>query len=316
MIDERAAVLAHVVRGGVVESVHRGHLVAHGADGTVALAVGDPDVVFFPRSSLKPVQAVAMLRAGVELDGELLALACASHSGEPMHVDGVRRILAGAGRTEDDLANTPAYPLSEDVGAAWRADGHAASSLAQNCSGKHAAMIATCVAAGWPVEGYRDPAHPLQEAVRAVVAELTGVEPAHVTVDGCGAPLFSSTPSGVARAFAALVTAAAGTAEHRVATAMAAHPEWVGGSTGRVATDLMRGVPGLVAKEGAEGVCAAALPGGAAVVVKVLDGAMRPVPAVVADVLRRLGADVPDGLGATPVEGGGAPVGAVTPVLD
>ncbi len=315
MIDERAAVLAHVVRGGVVESVHRGHLVAHAADGTVALAVGDPDVVFFPRSSLKPVQAVAMLRAGVELDGELLALACASHSGEPMHVDGVRRILAGAGRTEDDLANTPAYPLSEDVGAAWRADGHAASSLAQNCSGKHAAMIATCVAAGWPVEGYRDPAHPLQEAVRAVVAELTGVEPAHVTVDGCGAPLFSSTPSGVARAFAALVTAAAGTAEHRVATAMAAHPEWVGGSTGRVATDLMRGVPGLVAKEGAEGVCAAALPGGAAVVVKVLDGAMRPVPAVVADVLRRLGADVPDGLGATPVEGGGAPVGAVTPVL-
>jgi L-asparaginase II len=176
-------------------------------------------------------------------------------------------------------------------------------------------MIATCVAAGWPVEGYRDPAHPLQEAVRAVVTELTGVEPVHVTVDGCGAPLFSSTPSGVARAFARLVTAAPGTPEHRVTAAVAAHPEWVGGSTGRIATELMRGVPGLVAKEGAEGVCAAALPGGAAAVVKVLDGAMRPVPAVVADVLRRLGADVPDGLGATPVEGGGAPVGAVTPAL-
>jgi L-asparaginase II len=315
VIEERSDVLAHVVRGGVVESVHRGHLVALGADGTPVLAIGDPDAEFLPRSSLKPLQAVAMLRAGVELDGELLALACASHSGEPMHVDGVRRILAGAGRTEDDLANTPAYPLSEDVGAAWRADGHAASSLAQNCSGKHAAMIATCVAAGWPVAGYRDPAHPLQQRVRAVVAELTGVEPAHVTVDGCGAPLFSSTPAGLARAFARLVAAPPGTPEHRVAAAMSAHPAWVGGSSGRVATDLMRGVPGLVAKEGAEGVCAAALPGGGALAVKVLDGALRPVPAVVAAALRRLGADVPDGLGRTPVLGGGEPVGEVTPVL-
>jgi L-asparaginase II len=315
VIDDRAHALAHVVRGGLVESVHRGHLVALGTDGAVTVRHGDGDVVFYPRSSLKPVQTVAMLRAGLDLDGELLALACASHSGEPRHIDGVRRILAAAGRTEADLANTPGFPLGEDVGAAWRADGHAPSSLAQNCSGKHAAMIATCVTAGWPVEGYVDPGHPVQKAVRAAVAELTGDgEPAHVTVDGCGAPLYSCTVAGLARAFATIATAAAGTPEHRVATAMAAHPEWVGG-TGRTASVLMAGIPGLVCKDGAEGVCAAALPDGRAVAVKVLDGSMRPIPVVVTAALRALGVDVPRGLGDVEVHGGGEPVGTVEPIL-
>lgn len=312
MIDDEAGTLAHVVRGGVVESAHRGHLVALDPGGAPVVRTGDPDVVLLARSSLKPLQAVAMLRAGVELDGELLALACASHSGEPMHVDGVRRILAGAGRTEDDLANTPDFPLDADVGATWRAAGHGASPLAQNCSGKHAAMIASCVAAGWPVRGYLDPAHPLQQAVRRVVGELTGDGPAaHPLVDGCGAPLFACTLAGLARAFSRLVRAAPGTAEHRVATAMAAHPAWVGGTSGRVATDLMAGVPGLVCKDGAEGVCAAALPDGSALAVKVLDGSGRPVPVVVAAALRALGADVPAGLGAVPVLGGGEVVGEV-----
>ncbi len=315
MIDDRAQALAHVVRGDLVESVHRGHLVARRADGTVALRRGDPDVTIFARSSLKPVQAVAMLRAGLELDGELLALAAASHSGEPRHIDGVRRILAGAGRTEADLANTPDFPLGEDVGAAWRADGHPRASLAQNCSGKHAAMIATCVAAGWPVEGYRHPGHPLQKVIREVVGELTGDgEPAHTTVDGCGAPLHSCTLVGLARSFAALATADPGTPEHRVAAAMSAHPEWVGG-TGRSVSELMAAVPGLVAKDGAEGVCAAALPDGRAVAVKVLDGSARPIPALVTAALRALGFDVPRGLGDVDVLGGGHPVGTVTPTL-
>lgn len=311
MIDDGAGVLAHVVRGGVVESVHRGHLVVLGPDGAPLLTVGDPDVVFFPRSSLKPVQAVAMLRRGVELDGELLALACASHSGEPLHLDGVRRILAGAGRTEDDLANTPSYPLGEDVDAAWRAAGHPKAPLAQNCSGKHAAMIATCVAAGWPVAGYLDPGHPLQQHIRATVAELTGDgDPAHTTVDGCGAPLYSCTPAGLARAYAALAGGAPGSPERRVAAAMAGFPEWVGG-TGRDVTELMLGVPGLVAKDGAEGVLAAVLPDGTSLVLKVLDGSMRPVPAVAAAALGRLGVVVPEAVGRVPVEGGGVPVGEV-----
>lgn len=314
MIDERAQALAQVVRGGLVESVHHGHLVALDGGGVPVLGRGDPGVTLFARSALKPVQAVAMLRAGLDLDGELLALACSSHSGEPVHVDGVRRVLAGAGRTEDDLANTAGYPLGEDVGATWRADGFGPSPLAQNCSGKHAAMIATCVAAGWPVGGYRDPGHPLQQAVRATVAELTGDAAEQVTVDGCGAPLFSCTLTGLAHAFARLTLAAPGTPERRVATAMAAHPGWVGG-TGRDVTALMAGVPGLVAKDGAEGVFAAALPDGSAVAVKVLDGGMRPLPVVVAGALRALGADVPDDLGRRAVLGGGAPVGEIRPVL-
>lgn len=306
--------VAHVVRCGVVESVHRGCVAAH-ADGRVVLSMGDQDAAFFPRSSLKPVQAVAMLRAGLDLDGELLALACASHSGEPAHLDGVRRILAAAGLTEADLQNTPTLPLDGDAAFAWRVAGNGPASIAQNCSGKHAAMLATCVAAGWDPAGYRDPVHPLQQAIRAAVAELTGDgDPVHVAVDGCGAPLFSCTVAGLARAFATIATAAPGTAAHRVASAVRAHPWWVGGS-GRFATRLIEAVPGLMAKDGAEGVFAAALPDGRAIAVKIADGSPRPVPAVVTAVLRTLGVAVPDAVGRVDVLGHGRSVGEVQPAI-
>jgi L-asparaginase II len=312
-VDERAEPVAHVVRGDVVESVHRGHLVALDAAGATVLHCGDPDLTFLPRSSLKPVQAVAMLRAGLDLDGELLALACASHSGEPFHLDGVRRILAGAGLTEADLQNTPGLPLDEAAALAHRCAGNPPCSLPQNCSGKHAAMLATCVAAGWDTATYREPTHPLQRAIRAEVAALTGDgDPAHVTVDGCGAPLFSCTPAGLARAFARLATAAPASPEGRVAAAVRAHPRWSGGH-GRTATRLVEGVPGLVAKDGAEGVFAAALPDGRALALTIVDGSARPVPVVVAAALRALGATDPvlDEVGRVAVLGHGAPVGAV-----
>src|SRR5262245_46285828 len=157
-----------------MESVHRGHLVVLAPDGSELLRRGDPDRAFFPRSSLKLVQAVAMLRSGLDLDGELLALACASHSGEPDHLAGARRIPAGAGLDVADPQNTPALPLDADAAYAWQAAGYGPSALTQNCSGKHSAMLATCVAAGWDRAGYREPDHPLQRAVRATVAELTG----------------------------------------------------------------------------------------------------------------------------------------------
>jgi len=311
VIEDGAEVLARVVRGGVVESVHRGHLVVLGPDGSVRLRRGDPDVTFFPRSALKPVQAVAMLRSGLDLDGELLALACASHSGEPEHLAGVRRILDGAGLEVSDLQNTPDLPLDAEAAFAWRSAGNEASSLTQNCSGKHSAMLATCVAAGWDRAGYRDPAHPLQQAVRATVAELTGDgDPAHTTVDGCGAPLFSCTVAGLARAFARIATAAPATPEHRVATAVRGHPWWLGG-TGRFATQLIGAVPGLVAKDGAEGVFAAALPDGGALAVKIADGSARPVPPVVT---AALGVDGVDEIGRVAVLGHGEPVGQVEPV--
>lgn len=318
MIEEKAGLLAYVVRGDVVESVHLGHAVAIGRalDGAGdRFHVGDPAVTFFARSALKPLQAVAMLRAGLDLDGAALALACASHGGEPAHLDGVRAILAGAGLGEADLGNTPSPPWDAEAAFAWRTAGRAPSSLTQNCSGKHAAMLATCVANGWDRATYLDPAHPLQRAIAATVAELSGDgDPLHVTVDGCGAPLFSGTVAGLARAFAAIATAAPGSAEHRVATAMREHP-WLVAGTGRFSVALVGAVPGLVAKEGADGVFAAALPDGRSVAFKVLDGGSRPVPVVTVALLRAVGVDVAalDEVGRVLVLGHGEPVGEVVP---
>jgi L-asparaginase II len=313
-VEDRAEPIALVRRNGIVESVHCGHVAGLAAAGTVVWRRGDPDVTVLPRSTLKPVQAVAMLAAGLDLDGELLALACSSHSGEPGHLDGVRRLLARAGLDDAALQNTPGLPLDAGAALAWQMAGNGPTRIAQNCSGKHAAMLATCVSAGWDPAAYRSPAHPLQRAIRECVADLTGDPPEHVGVDGCGAPLYSCTLSGLARAVATIAGAAPGTPHARVAAAVRAHPWWLGG-TGRAVTRLVEGVPGLVAKDGAEGVFAAALPDGRALAVKVLDGAARPVPVVVCHALRRLGVDAPvlDVVGRVDVLGHGAPVGAVEP---
>lgn len=312
MLTSAAVPLAQVTRAGVVESAHHGVAVALDAAGAVHAGLGGHDATIFARSSLKPLQAVAMVRAGLALDGETLALACASHSGESFHLGGVRQILRGAGLSEADLRNTPDLPLGVAASQAWRAAGHRASSLAQNCSGKHAAMLATCVAAGWPTEGYLEPTHPLQVQVRAVVVELTGDDAAHETVDGCGAPLFSCTVVGLARAFARVATGATGTAERRVAEAMSTHPAFVGGS-GRDVTTVMTGLAGAVAKDGAEGVYAVGLPDGRAVALKVLDGSERARPVVLAEGLRLLGVEaaVLAELADVPVLGHGRRVGAV-----
>ncbi len=282
-----AGLLAEVVRGDLVESVHLGHLVVLRPDGSVALAVGDADAVIYPRSSLKPVQAVAALRSGfAPADDAELAIATASHSGEEAHLDAVRAILAAAGLGVEALGNTPDMPLDPQAASAWRAAGSGPAAITQNCSGKHAAFLAACVASGWDTATYLDPAHPLQVAVAAEVAALTGDAAApHVTVDGCGAPLFSTSLRGLARAFQRIATAAPTTPERRVAHAMSARPELVGG-TGRDVTTAMRAVPGLVAKDGAEGVYAGALPDGTAFAFKVLDGSHRPRPAILAAVLR------------------------------
>jgi L-asparaginase II len=292
VIDDGAGVLARVERGGLVESVHAGHAIALAADGSARVRVGDPDVAFLPRSSLKPLQAVAMLRAGLDIDGAALALACASHTGEPGHVDGVRAILDAAGRTPADLQTPPAVPDNPDAAFAWRTAGHGPEPVAHMCSGKHAAMLATCAIRGWHPASYRDPAHPLQQAIRATVSELTGDDPLPVVVDGCGAPAFSCTVTGIARAYARIATAPVGTAEYRVATAMREQPWFVGG-TSTVATVLMLAVPGLLAKNGAEGGFTAAMSDGRALAVKILDGSPRAIPALVAALLQAVGVDSP-----------------------
>jgi L-asparaginase II len=306
------ALLAEVVRSGFVEGHHRGSLLALSADGSRVLELGSPDVPVFPRSSNKPMQAVGMLEAGLDLDGELLALASASHSGEAFHLDGVRRVLAAAGLDEAALRTPPDYPVDEVEKLAWVAAGRVPVPLAMNCSGKHAAMLATCVVNGWPTDSYPEPDHPLQKALLATVERLAGETVTATGVDGCGAPLFALTLAGLARSFVAIATAEPGTPEHRVAEAIRTHPAWLGG-TRRDVTALIAGVPGLVAKDGAEGVYAAALPDGRAVALKVEDGAKRPAPALLAAVLRRWGAhgEAIDRWAEQPVLGGGKPVGAV-----
>ena len=329
-------VLAEVVRSGLRESWHHGSLVVLGGDGSVQVAAGTIDQPMFPRSANKPMQAMAMLGCGLQLDGHLLALAAASHSGEDFHVSGVRQILGSAGLTEADLQCPPDLPLDDAARAALLARGGNADRVHMNCSGKHAAMLATCKAAGWPTGSYRDPAHPLQVRIRQDIERLAGEPIALTGVDGCGAPLFAFSLAGLARAFRALVLAEPGAAERRVADAMRAHPDWTSGTT-RPAAALMRAVPGLLLKSGAEGVCGFALPDGRAGAIKIDDGAFRAATPVVAAVLRDLvtggpgwpgelgpargptappGADLAalDQLGAPQVTGGGEPVGQISAV--
>jgi L-asparaginase II len=306
------AVLAAVVRSGVVESVHAGTAVALDPDGHAVVSVGDPGATVLPRSAVKPLQAVAMLRAGLELDGPLLALAAASHSGERFHLDGVLRMLASGAVPPEALQNTPDLPLDDQERLAWHVARRAPSSVAQNCSGKHAAMLLTCRENGWSMDGYRRADHPLQAHIGLTLAELAGEPVTAAAVDGCGAPAFGLTVAGLARAFARIATAPGPTAEGRVATAIRRHPEWLGG-TGRAVTRLLAAVPGLIAKDGAEAVFAAALPDGGSVAVKIADGAQRPVLPVVVALLRRLGCDTMllDELADVPVLGHGERVGAL-----
>lgn len=283
--------LAETTRSGFVESVHQGAVVALGRDGSLAFAAGDPTVAVYPRSSTKPLLALAMVRAGLVLPPDLLALVCASHGGTPVHLDGVRRILAGAGLDEAALGNTPDLPLdstsSHDVVRA----GGGPTPLQQNCSGKHAGMLATCVINGWPLDSYLDDDHPLQRAITASLPSVTEEVVLHIGVDGCGAPAHAMSLIALARSFRNIATGAAGDAGRRVATAMSEHPDLLGGP-GRDVTELIQSIPGLVAKDGAEGVYAAALPDGRAVAIKVADGASRARPPIMLAALRAMGVDV------------------------
>jgi L-asparaginase II len=309
-------VVAEVWRGEFLESEHHGSVVALNADGDVVLSVGHPDQVAYPRSSNKPMQGLAMLRNGLELDGELLALACASHSGEDFHIEGVHRILAMAGLGADALQCTPDLPIGEAALAAHLAAGRGKAPEYMNCSGKHAAMLATCVLNGWSTDDYLSFEHPLQVSIRETLEDLAGERVGAIGVDGCGAPLFGISLIGLARAFGKLACAPVGSPEHRIAQAMSTHPEWVGG-TGRDVTALMRALPGAVAKDGAEGVYAIGLPDGSSAAVKIADGSSRARAVVVVAALRQLGIDVAPvtGLATVPVLGHGRTVGAVRPAL-
>ena len=311
-----APIVAHVVRGGFVESVHRGTVVVTAPDGSLEWALGDPSGAVFARSANKPIQATAMVRAGLDLPDAELALACASHSGEPFHREAAARILAGVGLTEADLQNTPDYPIDDDEQDAWIRSGRPKTAIAQNCSGKHAAMLATCVVNGWDTAAYRHPAHPLQRAITDTLIELTEEPVVAVTVDGCGAPLHAYALTGLARASGRIATAPAGTAEARVTAAIRAEPYYLGG-TRRDVSHLVREAEGLIAKDGAESVYAVGLADGRGVAVKIADGYPRAKGVVLAAVLRRLGVEAPGALqdlADAPVLGHGETVGGIVAV--
>ncbi len=301
------APIAVATRSGLEESFHHGAGVVLGVDGSTVATIGDPDLVVYPRSCLKPMQAHAMIDVGLELTDEQLAVACASHDGSPLHLAAVRSILQRYDLAESDLANTPTRPSGARARSAARLAGVEPSPLQQNCSGKHAAMLATCRVNGWPTEGYLDFTHPLQVAITVGIESLGSVVH-HVGVDGCGAPTHALSLTDLARSFATL--AAPGSA---IGRAMSSHPTLVGGAT-RDVTVLMQVVPLLIAKEGAAGVLAAALADGRAIAFKIADGSDTARKAVTPTALRAAGIDLDEAAAerlVVPVLGHGRPVGQV-----
>lgn len=316
-----AVELAVVERSGFVESRHAGAAVVLSEDGEVVARYGDPDALVLPRSSLKPLQAVAAVTAGAALEGEQLALGTASHTGTDRHVEVVREMLAAGGLTEDDLACPAAWPADAATRREMIADHADKSRIRMNCSGKHALMMRACVATGWPTEGYLDPAHPLQQHIREVVERLTGEKIAHTAVDGCGAPVHALTLTGLARGIHRIGSASERSpfALHRVAgTLVRAVREtpWTIAGPGHPDSIAIETL-GVFAKHGAEGVMVMVAPGGATVALKMLDGSGRAATIVAATLLARAGALSDAELSALTtalpldVLGSGQPVGAI-----
>ena len=316
-----AVELAVVERSGFVESRHAGAAVVLSPEGDIVAQHGNADALILPRSSLKPLQAVASLTAGAALEGEQLALGTASHSGTDRHVEVVREVLAAGGLTEDDLGCPPAWPSDAATRREMISDHAAESRIRMNCSGKHALMLRACVATGWPTAGYLDPAHPLQVHIREVVERLTGEKIAHTSVDGCGAPVHAITLTGLARGIHRIGSASERSpfALHRVAGALVRavrENPWTIAGPGEPDTIAIETL-GVFAKGGAEGVMVMVAPNGATVALKMLDGNGRAATIVAATLLARAGAltdaDVATLTEALPLSvlGGGQPVGAV-----
>jgi L-asparaginase II len=267
-----------VRRGEVVESRHRVHAVAV-RDGEVVAAAGDPRLRLFLRSSSKPIQALPLVRAREDLGAREVAIACASHRAEPAQLDAVRRLLAAAPAREREL----------ECGVQ---EGRASEPLHHNCSGKHAGMLALCRAHGWRSEGYRHGAHRVQRAMAAAHGEAVGVDEDALptAVDGCGVLTFAVSLERAAGAFARLEGLRGG---DRIAAAMREHPALVGGD-GQTDTELMRALPGWIAKGGAEGLMCAASPDGLGVALKVEDGLGRAQRPALHAFLGRLGRELGD----------------------
>jgi L-asparaginase II len=287
-----------VVRGDLVEARHRVHVAVVDASGHLVASVGDPAMAAGYRSAAKPFQALPLVEDGVVerfgLTLEELALCCASHEGEEIHVARARSILAKAGLDELALRCGPQAPFSESATRALLARGEEAGSIHNNCSGKHAGMLALAVAHGWDREGYHLAGHPVQRRMLDEIVRWTGVDAADVgtAVDGCGVVCFSVPLHAMAGSFARFAAAAhRGEAPGRIVEAMVTHPFMVGG-TGRACTEVMeRTGPRAFVKLGAEGAYGGGLPArGLGFAIKVTDGARRAVEVALVRVLEGLGA--------------------------
>ena len=276
--------LVRVVRSGVTESVHLGSVAVVDGDGRLAASAGDPDRVAYARSSMKPLQAaVSLTLAGDDLSDEEVAVMCASHNGEAVHLRAVGAILERAGLGSDALRTPPGLPLDEAT--ARSVDGPRPEF--HNCSGKHAGMLLACVRRGFDLDTYRSPDHPLQETVLEAVRTVAG-EPEAVGVDGCGVPVHALPLTSLARLFSGLAGGAVRGAE-RATGAMRAAPYLVAGR-GRVCTAVMETFPGVIVKVGAEGlICAASLDRSLGVAIKVEDGSSRAGPPALLRALELLG---------------------------
>ena len=308
--------LAQVVRSGVVEAQHDGAVAVVDGDGKLITSSGDIDRPYLIRSAAKPFQAMAALEAGAELTPEELAVACASHGGQPIHVAFVRSMLAAGGLDESALRCPPSWPLGESARDRVLAAGHRAPRRVwYNCSGKHAGMLRACVASGWPIDSYLHPEHPLQVAIRDELAAVGGDGLGEPAVDGCGAPIYRFTTRQLASAYALLATAdryrPIRSALERYGP-LSAHSELLSGPSRHW---------GVAAKGGAEGCIGLAVRNRIGVGIKSFDGSNRPLGPVVADVMTQLGAA--PGLTrerwlptfVAPTYGGGKPVGEVESVV-
>ena len=306
-INEKFAgeVLAKVTRGDLVESLHLGHLIVLNADGSTYLSKGSPELPIYPRSAIKSLQAAAMLKAGLKVEENELAIICASHSGSQSHIDLVTKMLTSRGLSTSQLKNAVDKPLGEKEKITW--GDKAPSQLAQNCSGKHAGMLITCQQNGWDMNTYLDLNHPLQAAIKNEIEELSGEKVSATSVDGCGALLFAISLIGLAKAISNLVKSKEDLSK-QIVSACTKYPELVAGD-GRLTTRMMRAVPGLFMKEGAEGVQVCALSDGRVIALKIIDGSWRPVAPIIMEIFKRWGVAMPDE--SVKIYGGSSVIGEV-----
>ena len=298
-------VLAQVTRGDLVESLHLGHLIVLNADGSTYLSKGSPELPIYPRSAIKSLQAAAMLKVGLNVEVNELAIICASHSGSQSHIDLVIKILTDRGISTSQLKNAVDKPLGEKEKITW--GDKPASQLAQNCSGKHAGMLITCQKNGWDMNTYLELDHPLQVSIKNEIEELSGEKVSATSVDGCGAPLFAISLIGLARAISNLVKST-DFVYQQIVSACTKYPELVAGD-GRLTTRMMQAIPGLFMKEGAEGVQVCALSDGRVIAIKIIDGSLRPVAPIIMEVFKRWGVEMPDE--SVKIFGGASVIGAV-----